>query len=134
MYRPGKRCLVTKYHFCCPALRMNGGPLLLPGQRITSVSLDYHISTQWSPITRHNAHYGHYAVPCWSRSDTRTAVNIFLQTLETSPSYGSRYRHVHLCILKRNLQTCCENCAFDDGMSHHQTLFIMSASMLHMLE
>ena len=25
-------------------------------------------------------------------------------------------------------------CAFVDGMSHHQTLFIMSASMLHMLE
>ena len=118
---------------------MNGGPLLLPGQHMTSVSLDYHISTQWSPITRHNAAMvAMVTMPSHAgpAQDTRTAVNISLQTVGTCPATDlhSTYRHVQLCILKRNLQTCCENCAFVDGMSHHQTLFMMSASMLHMLE
>ena len=102
MYRPGKRCLVTKYQFSCPALRMNGGPLLLPGQRITSVSLDYHISTQWSPITRHNARYGQYGHYAPSHAgpaqDTRTAVNISLQTVGSSSSYRSTDVHIGMCI------------------------------------
>ena len=83
-------------------------------------------------------HYGHYAVPCWSRSGHSDCCKHFPTNCGNLSSHRSTFylydRHVQLSILKRNLQTCCENCAFVDGMSHHQTLFIMSASMLHMLE